>query len=688
MAIDLADLPEDPAERHAAVAATVARFNSEYYEQDAPTVPDSVYDEWARELLRLETDHPELAGEDSPRQRIGGAPSAVFAPVEHRIPMMSLDNAMNRAELDGWAERTRRRLADAGLTTAEYTCELKIDGLAISVRWEDGVFVQAATRGDGRVGEDVTANVATLADLPLQLGPNAPAVLEARGEVYLPIAAFDALNEAQEAAGRPRYANPRNTAAGSLRQKDAAATASRGLSWWCYQLGEVVGGPELTTHSATLAWVRSLGLPVNPETRTVADLADVVGFCEYWLEHRHDLPYEIDGIVVKVDELAVQARLGTTAKAPRWAVAYKLPPEERTTLLRDIEVSIGRTGKATPFAVLEPVVVGGSTVALATLHNEDQVRLKDVRPGDVVIVRKAGDVIPEVVGPVLSERRPGSEPWEFPASCPCPLHAPLVREEGEARHRCVHPTCPFQNWARICHFASRYAMDIDGLGEKLVSLLIDRGLLNDVGDIYTMDLDTLRGEKGWGVTSITKLQRSIEASKQRPLAGLLFGLNIEHLGRAGAELLAGELGSLEAIRTATEEELRGIAGLGPVIATSVVAFFQNPAQRELVDRLVAAGVNTRGPERSQLPQTLTGRAVVVTGGLEGFTRDTVTQAITLRGGTSPGSVSKKTTALVVGDDPGASKLSKATDLGIPILNETQFMHLLETGELPEPTDES
>ena len=507
-------------------------------------------------------------------------------------------------------------------------------------------------------------------------------MLEARGELYLPIATFDALNEAQEAAGLKRYMNPRNTAAGSLRQKDPAVTASRGLGFWSYQLGAVQGADEPASHTAALSWMSDMGLPVNPETRAVDGLDAVYAFCAHWLEHRHELPYEIDGVVVKVDGLAEQSAMGATSKAPRWAIAYKLPPEEKTTILRDIEVSVGRTGKVTPFAVLEPVVVSGSTVGLATLHNEDQVRLKDVRPGDTVIVRKAGDVIPEVVGPVLERRPAGLAPWEFPDRCPCGRDAALVRLEGEAQHRCVDAACPPQRLAAISHFASRGAMDIEGLGEAQVALFIELGLLADVADIYGMDVESLTDRKGYGATSVANLQAAIEKSKSRPLAKLLFGLNIVHLGAAGAEALAAGLGSMDAIIAASTDDIAAVDGIGPVIAESVRTFFDDPTRREMLERLRAAGVNFEGPERSTLPQTLAGMSVVVTGGLVGFTREEVEQAVKARGGRSPGSVSKKTSAVVVGEDPGASKLTKANDLGVPILDEEQFVHLLDTGELP------
>jgi DNA ligase (NAD+) len=681
----------DPVGRVEWLREEIRRHNRAYYELDAPIISDADYDLLVRELQALEAAHPDLITPDSPTQTVGAAPSGRFAPVRHRIPMMSLDNAMDEAELRAWGDRTARRLAELGFDgTVRYVCELKIDGLAVSLRFERGRFVQAATRGDGRVGEDVTANVATIASVPDRLD-GAPEVLEVRGEVYMPLAAFEALRRRTErenaeavAAGRrpkPIPANPRNAGAGSLRQKDPSVTAGRGLDLWCYQLGEVVGTDPPPTHSAALEWIARLGLPVNPETRCFDSLDEVYAFCAHWVAHRHDLPYEIDGVVVKVDDLAVQAALGSTAKAPRWAIAYKLPPEERTTLLRDIRVSIGRTGKATPFAVLEPVVVGGSTVGLATLHNEDQVRAKDVRPGDTVIVRKAGDVIPEVVGPVLELRPEGLPEWHFPTECPS-CGGPLVRPEGEAQHLCVNPECPQKRLAAIAHFASRGAMDIEGLGEQQVALFLELGLLHDVSDIYRLDLDRIRELRGHGETSVENLRRAIEASKRRPLANLLFGLNIVHLGQAGAELLASAFGSLEAIMDATVEDLAAVDGIGPVIAESVHSFFRDPGNRALVERLVAAGVNTRGPDRTAVPQTLAGRSVVVTGTLDRFSREEAEAAIKAHGGRSPGSVSRRTFAVVAGREPGATKLAKAEELQVPVLDEDGFVHLLETGELP------
>jgi len=544
--------------------------------------------------------------------------------------------------------------------------------------------VRAATRGDGRVGEDVTANVATIADVPDRLTlHDPPALLEVRGEVYMPTPAFEELNKRQADEGGRLFANPRNAGAGSLRQKDARITASRRLGFWVYQIGHVEGAPAFARHRDTLDWLRAAGFPVNPEIRVLQSLDEVHAFCRQWQERRHSVDYEIDGIVVKVDDLAQRSELGSTSKAPRWAIAYKFPPEERTTLLRDIEVSIGPSGRATPFALLEPVFVGGSTVGVATLHNEDQVRLKDVRVGDTVIVRKAGDVIPEVVGPVLSLRPEGLPEWRFPATCPS-CGGPLVRAQGASDTHCPNLDCPAQRARRIEHFASRGAMDIEGLGERTVGLFFQHGLVRDVADLYTLDLDEVRALDRFGEVSVANLGRAIEGSKSRPLANLLVALAIPHLGGTGSAVLARAFGSLDRIMEASVEELAAVEGIGPTIATSVRAFFASERNRDVVDRLRAAGVAPRGPDAPQVPQTLAGMSVVVTGTLERWSRETAEEAIKARGGKAPGSVSRKTTAVVVGEGPGAAKLTKATELSVPILDEAAFEHLLETGELPTP----
>jgi DNA ligase (NAD+) len=673
----------DPAARIEALRAQIRYHNRRYFELDAPEIPDAEFDALVRELRALEDEFPDLVTPDSPTRVVGGAPSATFAPVVHRVPMMSLDNAFDEGELQAWGARLERRLAELGDASPDvgFVCELKIDGLAISLRYEDGRLVQGATRGDGRIGEDVTANVRVIDAIPERLPAGAPGVLEVRGEVYMPLAVFERINAAQTEAGLQRYANPRNTAAGSLRQKDPSVTAGRGLAFWSYQLGEVEGGPRFGTHHETLGFLRDLGLPVNPEITRIAALDDVYAFAEGWEERRHDLDYEIDGVVVKVDDLALRDELGFTSKAPRWAIAYKFPPEERTTLLRDIMVSIGRTGRATPFAVLEPVFVGGSTVGVATLHNEDQVAAKDVRPGDIVIVRKAGDVIPEVVGPVLADRPKGLRRWRFPTACPV-CGTALVRAEGEADHRCPNDVCPARVAGAIEHFASRGAMDIEGLGEQRVHLFAELGMLADVADVYFLDLDRVRDMEGFGEVSVANLRDAIEASRSRPLANLLVGLNIRHLGPAGAEAIATELGHLDRILDASVDEIAAVEGIGPIIAQSVHEWFADERNRAIVGKLRAAGVNFAGPEKADVAPTLAGTSVVVTGTLAGFTRDEVEATIKAHGGRSPGSVSKKTTAVVVGEGPGASKLSKAEELGVPVLDEAGFVHLLETGELP------
>jgi DNA ligase (NAD+) len=672
-------LPADPAGRAEELRSEIRYHNERYYGLDEPEISDAEYDELMRELQALEEAYPDLRTPDSPTQRVGGAASTLFAPVRHRQPMMSLDNATTFEDLLAWAKRMERFISGE----VDFASELKIDGLAMSLLYEGGRLTRAATRGDGVTGEDVTANVRTIGVIPHTLrrdGP-VPEVVEVRGEVYMPISAFEELNQRQAAAEGRTFINPRNAAAGSLRQKDASITASRELAFWAYQIGDKVGGPTFTKHSQTLEWLAALGFLINPNIRTLHGLDAVNDFCHHWLDHRHDLDYEIDGVVVKVDDLAQRRELGSTSKAPRWAIAYKFPPEEKTTLLKDIMVSIGRTGKATPFAVLDPVVVGGATVGMATLHNEDQVREKDVRPGDTVIVRRAGDVIPEVRGPVLSLRPPDLAAWTFPAACPV-CGEPLVRLEGESDTFCVNTDCPGQRVQRISHFAARGAMDIEGLGERTVYQFCEAGLLTDVADIYSLDFDKVRQFEGFGEVSVGNLQRAIEASKDRPLPNLLVGLSIRHLGGTGSQVLARALGHLDRIMAASVDEMAAVEGIGPTIAASVAEFFGLDRNRDVVERLRAAGVNFEGPAGPSAPQVLTGQSIVVTGTLEGWSREAAEEAIKVRGGKAPGSVSKKTTAVVVGAEPGTAKVTKAQELGVPVLDEEGFAKLLETGDLP------
>jgi len=669
------------------------QHNERYFTHDSPDVSDAEYDELKRELIALEAKHPSLITLDSPTAQVGAPALTTFAPVTHRAPMTSLDNAMDIDELRAWGERAAKGLDNA--KPMQLICELKIDGLAMSIRYENGILVQAATRGDGKVGEDVTENIKTISVIPKQLvapkGTSIPQVLEVRGEVYMPINAFQQFKADKERENEQRIkqgkkpdavpANPRNAGAGSLRQKDPSVTQSRKLAFFAYQLGETQGMPALTSHHDTLNYLKQLGFPINPEHKLVDTLEQAEAFCANAEANRHNLDYEIDGAVVKLDDLAQREQLGFTSRAPRWAIAFKFAPEERNTILNDIQVSIGRTGRATPFAVLQPVVVAGSTVGMATLHNREQVQLKDVRPGDTVVVRKAGDVIPEVVGPVLDKRPKNSKPWKFPDTCPCDLKSTLVQIEGESDTRCVEPSCPFQRDQRIIHFASRGGMDIEGLGEKTVFALSDLQLIQDVGDLYSLSQEQLLQIEGFGELSATNLLQALEKSKSKPLPKLLTALGIKHLGPAASESLAKTFGNLENIVTATEEQLSTIDGVGPSIAQSIISWCNQKQNKAIITKLKKAGVDFGNVQVSQLAQTLLGKAIVVTGSVEGFTREEAEAAIKDRGGKSPGSVSAKTYCVVVGSDPGASKVTKANELKIPIINAAKFQQLLDSGTI-------
>lgn len=680
-------------QRYGELCQLIARHNDLYHVSDSPEISDADFDTLVRELRALEAEFSQFNDTTSPTKSIGPIAHTTFDPVKHRVPMTSLDNAMDLVELQAWGDRVTKIL---GNVSVQYVCELKIDGLAMSIRYEQGVLVQAATRGDGQVGEDVTANVATISSVPRtisgQLLTPVPEVLEIRGEVYMSTAAFQKFRTEKETENAQRITdgkqpvavpvNPRNAGAGSLRQKDSRITASRELSLWVYQLGEVIGGPEFSTHHETMEYVKGLGLPVNPEIRVVSSLEEVFEFCKYWQTNRHDLGYEIDGVAVKVDNLSQRETLGFTSRAPRWAIAFKFPPEERNTVLQDIGVSIGRTGRATPFAVLDPVFVGGSTVSMATLHNRDQVALKDLRVGDTVVVRKAGDVIPEVVGPVLSLRPVGAVAWTFPAVCPCPMGSALVKQDDVADTKCVEPSCPFQRDQRIMYFASRTGMDIEGLGERTVFALSDAGLVSDVGDLYSLSVEQLLTLDGFAELSATNLVVAIRGSATRPLPKLLTALGIKNLGPAASESLSRVFGTLDKIIESTPEQLAQVDGVGDVIAQSISSWFAQKENIDIIRKLRTAGVDFRNVIVSTAKQTLVGKAVVVTGTLENYSRQSAQSAITDRGGKSPGSVSAKTFAVVVGDGAGASKLTSAQELQIPILDQEGFEYLLETGNLP------
>ena len=667
----------DASRRVEELRARIRRYDHHYYILDDPLIDDAGYDEVWRDLVRLEAEHPELITVDSPTQRVGAPVSELFSPVQHLRPLFSLDNAVSPDELQAWEERLERML---GRRPEGYVCEPKVDGLAVVLTYRDGALSVAATRGSGEVGEDITANLRTLPSVPLRLLGDAPSLLEVRGEVYMTLDGFDELNRRRREAEQSTFANARNAAAGSVRQKDPTVTASRALEIWVYQAGVLEGGPSFQRHSEVLDYLQSLGLRVNPRSISAAGLEEVNDYVKEMLAHHHRLPYQTDGVVIKVDSLADQDELGATARAPRWAVAYKFPPEERVTTLRGIQINIGRTGAATPFAVLEPVFVGGANVSMATLHNEDQVRHKDVRVGDRVVVRRAGDVIPEVVGPVPTPGKDRAPPWEMPKECPF-CQSPIERPEGEAVARCTRGlTCPSRLREWLFHFSSRGGMDIEGLGYKTVDSLLRDGTIAGPADVFFLGAEHFEEREGWKGKSIRNLLEGIGAARRRPLWRLLVALGIRHVGPGGARLITARYRSMDRIAAATEEDLAAIDGIGETIAGSVRAWMDDPDNRELLARLGEGGVSLADPEpETEIPPVLAGLTVVVTGGLESMNREGVQQAITARGGRSVSSVSSKTSALVVGTSPGASKLAKAEQLGTPILTEEQFLSLLDHG---------
>ena len=652
---------------------TAIEYNAyRYHILDDPEVSDAEYDAAMRELVRIEEQFPELVTADSPTQRVGAAPSGLFASLEHPSPMWSLDNAFSLEELLAWGKRVERVLGG----TADYWCELKVDGAAVDLTYVDGSLATAATRGDGRVGEDITANVKTIPSVPLRLrGAVVPPRLEVRGEIYMPIGAFAELNEQLTSDGLRVFANPRNAAAGSLRQKDPKVTASRSLGLLCHGVGLWEGRQRPARHSEQMHALTQMGFRVMAETLLAEDLEGVYEFCRHWEEHRHGVGFEVDGVVAKVDRLAQRDELGYTSKSPRWAIAYKFPPEEKTTRLLDVAVHVGRTGAVTPFARLEPVILSGATVTQATLHNVDEITRKNILIGDWVLVRRAGEVIPEVVAPVPSRRTGQERPFEMPRDCPV-CATPLVRPAAEKVWRCPNAACPSRGVEALIHFAGRSAMDIEGLGEKTVLALWDLGLVRDPGDIYSLTRDQLLSLPLFADKKADLVLSSIEASKQAGLARVLVGLGIRHVGPPTARDLAQAFGSLEAIAGASEEDLGAVEGIGPVLAATIRSWFDDPRNAGVVAKLVGAGVLVE-QERVEIAGPLSGRTLVLTGSLPTLTREAATLWIAQAGGTVTSGVSKKTDYVVAGENPG-SKLVRAAELGVPILDEAGLLALLES----------
>ncbi len=676
-------------ERHDELAQAIRDARYRYYVLSELPIPDADFDAMVRELESLEEQHPELVTADSPTQQVGATPrSSAFVEYRHAERMLSLDNAFDRDELAAWFERTQKVLDAAGVTEPpRFLCELKVDGLAIALIYRDGVLSVGVTRGDGTTGEEVTAQVMTIDDIPYRLKvDDPPASVEIRGEIYYPVAKFEQMNLERIERGEAAFMNPRNAASGALRQKDPARVAERPLALWVHSVGPHQG-VEFDSQSAWSQWIADAGLPIAAETELVDSLDEVWAFIERWTTDRHSTSYEIDGVVIKVDQLEHRAALGNTNRAPRWAIAYKMPPIEAQTVLNDIEINTGRTGRVTPFAVLEPVVVSGVQITYATLHNEIQLQAKDVRIGDTVIVRRAGDVIPEVVGPVLS-LRPDPEPpmWHMPADC-LSCGQPLVRPEGEAHHFCQNVDCPNRILESLSHLAGRGAMDIEGLGYETAKMLLDEGLVRDLADVFALDgrREELLALERFGQKKVDNLLAGIEAARSQPLDRLLVGLNVRHLGPTVAKLLSRHFGSLDALRNATVEEMAAIDGIGPVIAETMASFFANPRNNDLVDKFVALRVNTMAEEEAVPegvdPTALAGLTFVVTGTLEAFSRTDAKVALEARGAKVSGSVSSKTAALVAGEKAG-SKLTKAESLGVTVLDEAAFVTLLETGEVP------
>ncbi|WP_158887453.1 NAD-dependent DNA ligase LigA [Amycolatopsis anabasis] len=681
---DLGDVPADVRERHAALAEEVRGHQFRYYVLDSPTISDGQFDELLHELERLEEAHPGLATPDSPTQNVGGTFSTEFTAYDHLERMLSLDNVFDTEELLAWVERVEREVGGA----TQYLCELKIDGLAVNLLYENGLLTRALTRGDGRTGEDVTLNVRTLEQVPERLTATGefpvPNLVEVRGEVFFRVEDFLELNARMVEAGKPPYANPRNTAAGSLRQKDPKITRSRNLRMICHGLGKR-DGFEPVRQSESYAALAAWGLPVSSHSKVVDTADELLEHIKYWGEHRHDAEHEIDGVVIKVDQVTLQRRLGTTSRAPRWAIAFKYPPEEATTKLLDIQVNVGRTGRVTPFAVMEPVKVAGSTVAMATLHNADEVKRKGVLIGDRVVIRKAGDVIPEVLGPVVDVRTGEEREFLMPTRCPeCDTRL-AYQKEGDVDIRCPNArSCPAQLRERLFHLAGRGAFDIEVLGYEAAVALLESGVVADEGEIFDLDEEKLtrvelfRTKAGELSANARKLLVNLEAAKDRPLWKVIVGLSIRHVGPTAAQALAREFGSIDAIDAASEEELADVDGVGPTIATAVREWFAVDWHREVVEKWRRAGVRMAEERDDSIPRNLEGLSIVVTGSLATVSRDEAKEAIMARGGKAAGSVSKKTAFVVVGDSPG-SKYDKAVQLKVPVLDEDGFRVLLDRG---------
>lgn len=719
-----AESPQDVRAQAAARAAELRHLLDyhayRYYALDAPEITDAAFDKLLVELQQIEAAHPELVTPDSYTQRVGGYVSERFAPVTHMARMYSMDDAMNLEELDEWLARTEEAL---GAGRVAYTCELKIDGLGVAITYQNGAFVRAATRGDGTTGEDVSLNVRTIKDVPMHLseaalahmGADRGTTIEVRGEVYMPKGSFARLNAEADAEGREPFANPRNAAAGSLRQKDPKVTATRSLATFIYSIADTAP-LHVDSQHAFLDWLREAGFSVNASVARCTSPEEVHAFCADALAHRGDLDYDIDGVVVKVDGFDQQTDLGFTARAPRWAIAFKFPPEEKATVLREIRIQVGRTGVLTPVAEFDPVTVAGSTIARATLHNLDEIRRKDVRVGDTIIVHKAGDVIPEVVGPVLDKRPADAVEWDMPEACPA-CGSPVVHEGDEVAYRCVSLDCPAQLKERLIHWVSRGCMDVDGLGDELIDKMIEAGLLRDVADFYTLDADAIaaldtgrtyaKDDKKKGVaagdpikvghTIAGKVMDELIRSKAQPLSRVLFALGIRHVGKSVAEVLAQRFLTIDALAAASEEDIAACEGVGPKIAASVREFLSVPENLEVLQRLREAGLaleenlgaavahaaqETGVDADLAAGQPLDGLTFVLTGTLVNRTRDEAGAALKLLGAKVSGSVSKKTSYLVAGPKAG-SKLTKAESLGVPVLDEEALERILATGEVPQ-----